>query len=825
VPAVANLAVTGGVVGGATPNATLTIGGSSGLNVNAVNLNVNGDPGFAQSAYVATTYDKMVSAAGGFCNVDGMDILHTVNYGQNQYGADVGGTNTLAKVTMTGLAITGNYKGAGQHFGTTIQNNTYGMSDAFVFNWGLTFAGGPINGDEGQAFTPASFMQQLGRLSWAHITSVHATTLSTTTTQAIVASKDPQTIKVASVTGAAVNDWIVFAQAPPTGAPNICAAQITAINSAGTPTPNITCVCPNNFSNGTTITPALVLGVDSDPYFGQDRVMVNLSSSSFNSGTIQYSGNHFVGTGTGWANNMVGGTVNNIGAMSVDADTYAQAPFSDGYSLPLTTNTQSLRSWYQIQSVTATTMYVQSQTVAAFGYFGRAPVAPAAGGTYIVRPAARLLIQPSSGVIVCETSNVAQWAVGHQVECAICPYPDIHGFDFRIGQWTPGGIRRSFMALSNTGARTIDTGINFGTASGTTIGASGCDTYAFDKGLSIGMTRVGIYQSLMADSNPQAAAWLIVDNINNSTTDGSSRFYWQTPSGNFYFGKNSANNGLAFHLCSADESLGRLFGISESTGINPLNWPELEWGGWLRIDGKANTINSMLEFGALGQDNYSSNTFVRILPVATLPATSYFKSGNGFDFEVLTGGVHYPLFSMGTTSYVSLGPYIATPPSSVATSSANTTSINFSMTSSVWNGSTAQFRPAILYSSPGVGTNAAVSFAVNFLYGPQSYSMTYPVQSFTVDENGVMFFGQQPGNPAAGGIVSVHGATLDPSSMTAIRTIKMPDIGGGNLVVAAGAAPASSTAAGTAGAAIMNSNNLYVCVASGNWVKFTGATF
>ena len=207
---------------------------------------------------------------------------------------------------------------------------------------------------------------------------------------------------------------------------------------------------------------------------------------------------------------------------------------------------------------------------------------------------------------------------------------------------------------------------------------------------------------------------------------------------------------------------------------------------------------------------------------SVLTGSGYLGQDSGLDFllDFVFGGNHflYPLLSMGRySSAMSALPFVATPPQATATSNTtNQQSVLLHLTSSVWNGSSAQFRPAILSCIPGSGVNnAPAMFSVAFYISSVSWGTSYRIDCLTVDENGKFFFGQ-----------NTYGVTIDPTAMTAKRTVTWPDINGGNMVVVAGAAPASNTAAATPGTIIYTAANnaLYVCHTTNSWVKVATST-
>jgi hypothetical protein len=355
------------------------------------------------------------------------------------------------------------------------------------------WAGGPIAGDEGQGFSPAIYGFQMNSLCIAHVTGVQRTTFSTTITQAVEPSKDPQVIHVASTTGANVNDWIVFNQQSPDYYPHM-SKQV---------------VC------GVTITPALVLLLDNTYWFGQDRVIVNLSGASYSTGRVHITGITFnAHDGANWSETMVGGNHLNIGAVSFDDGTYTSAPFDYGYNLSDLRSNSSLRSWYQISGVTSSTLVAMATSVADFGYTGRVPTAypPPSNrtGTYTIKPAARALWVSPPGYpgVICETSTHT-WNVGDLVECIICPYPDVHEWDYRMAQYTPGATMRQMMGLWNYGARMFGGAISIGTnaqGAGGSVGREiGSDWYAFDTGIYMDGCRNGVVIRIWDPQEPDPA--------------------------------------------------------------------------------------------------------------------------------------------------------------------------------------------------------------------------------------------------------------------------------------------------------------------------------
>lgn len=385
-----------------------------------------------------------------FGNVETLNITMLATRGQN-----TNGPRTQAKASFIPINLQATYNASGQKFALANQVIGYGMGDTAIWaqNY-LQYAGGPVNGDEGQGWGTVSTCQQQPHLTPpTQITSVPAqSTVNTVTTQPIVPSQFAQTVTVANTAGAVIGDWVIIEQELPRGDPNLEPVQIISFTAN-----SITGIFLYFHAAGVTVTPALRLFVGSSYQMGQDRVLINLSQPSYSTGLVtSIVGGGFIGAGTNWTIGMVGGNATNIGAVTLAADDYHNGPFS-GASGPL-------RSWYQIDQVASPTdIGIFKFTVAGAGdYVGKGP----GTGVYEIRPAARVLriIAPNgayTGEIICETST-STWALGDNVEQAICPYPDVFGFQYAIGAWTPGGQYRAFMDIHNCGSRTFQTGILFG---------------------------------------------------------------------------------------------------------------------------------------------------------------------------------------------------------------------------------------------------------------------------------------------------------------------------------------------------------------------------
>jgi hypothetical protein len=246
----------------------------------------------------------------GFTDENCIQLTHTGSWGNFSYSSP----GTQAKTTFLPLLITGNYQAAGQRFLLGEVLNCYGMGDCFAETRSIQFAGADIGGDEGQGFQSVSYLRQQPHLTLTTISGVPVrTTCNTTVTQTVTASQIAQAVSVGSLTGCNVNDWIVVQEEAPTNTPNHEAVQITNIGGG-----KISGVWHNNHASGATVTPALVLNVADNTGFGQSRVLVDLSGSSYSTGTVSsITGGAFTGSGTSWSASMVGGASPNFGCISI----------------------------------------------------------------------------------------------------------------------------------------------------------------------------------------------------------------------------------------------------------------------------------------------------------------------------------------------------------------------------------------------------------------------------------------------------------------------------------------------------------------------------
>lgn len=413
------------------------LGLTGGINSAATNPNVLNDPNNAVGYSYSVTYDRPSLVNPGFPNT---------NLSQWTINAINGQLSPGGKSTFSNLYTLNKYAG-GQAIWNDYVLNCWGMSDCAKDSITVNFAQGPIGGDETSAANNSvSYIRQLGTLAQATILSVDtnlAQGCNTTTTQAITASTSIQTVTVSDSTGCAPGGYVIIAQAPDNGTPNLGWTLITA-SAAG----SISGIFMNNQSSGVTVTPAKLLTVSNTQFFGQGRVLVDLNGATWNAGNVSsITGGEFIGTGTGWANNMVGGNAANIGAIELISDRVTVNPFVPCTTIGVLPN--CLKSWYQITTIIdATHLGIHSFSAAADASY-RGIGAPS---SYNVFPAARILGFNGNQLIL-ETSTHT-WTVGDVVECATSPFPDAAAEEWNLDIWTPGYTPRPFRRLVNNGART-----------------------------------------------------------------------------------------------------------------------------------------------------------------------------------------------------------------------------------------------------------------------------------------------------------------------------------------------------------------------------------
>lgn len=372
-------------------------------------------------------------------------------------GSDSGNSN---KTTWAPIATAGFLGSWGQKFGIISAVNSYAMGDAAPYSFNINYAGGPIAGDEGSASVFQSSFQQ----SHLNTTTINApptqSACSTTLTGAVpsptVTTSIPNyTVTVASTTGCNVNDWVVVESSIPNGYPQNEAVQLTAVN----PGVSITAQFKLQHSSGVPVKGALVIPVANVGEFGQGRILVNKSGSSYSTGTVTAVGTgtgDTTGSGTTWDPGgtkvgPVGGSTDNVGCISLTYDDFSGSPFSAG---------APLKSWYQITSIIDNTHldFFSFSVAGDRGYHHNGTNNIPGPTPYIIRPCVEVLQVVGFSVIAEHTTTT--WTNGDSVELALAPYPDVSQLQYSVSKFTPGGVFRGQMQMNNSGSTTALVGVS-----------------------------------------------------------------------------------------------------------------------------------------------------------------------------------------------------------------------------------------------------------------------------------------------------------------------------------------------------------------------------
>jgi hypothetical protein len=535
----------------------ITPTGTGAISYSSTNPTVGGDANFRRAFDITSNWQDPQVTNPNFSTALNISTILNAKNGQNVHG---GGTN--AKTSFIGAHHTVNAISGGQRLCQALTMNAFGHGDAACEARRIEFSGGPINGDEGTGWSVVNHLNQQNTLSLATISSVTTpATINTTTTQIITANKDEQTVTVASSAGVIAGQWVIVEQQVPSGQMNLEAVQIVSV-PGGT---SIRGIFRNNHANGVTVTPALVLVLDNTQEFGEQRVLVNLSGTSYSTGTVSsISGGGFTGTGTAWTSNIVGGSALNVGAIALDIDTYTGDPFDDAPG----SGQGPLKAWHQILNVSSgTALGVHSFSVAGDTSYKGKGITPAnLPSTYTIRPAARIL-QITGSTVVCEQSTHT-WTAADNVECTICPYPDVTGYQHHLEVYAPGGTLRGFSHFSNNGARTFGIGLSIGSNMKT---GGGADTIAFDVGISVSAAvQTGI------DITSATASGI---SLPSSSVNGS-KLTWSAVGG--YVGWNQANLGIdiqATNFTSGADGFLRFF----NPDVTASGLHEGKWGGVFEV--------------------------------------------------------------------------------------------------------------------------------------------------------------------------------------------------------------------------------------------------
>jgi hypothetical protein len=212
---------------------------------------------------------------------------------------------------------------------------------------------------------------------------------------------------------------------------------------------------------------------------GQGRWLVNLSATSYTTGTITSVGQSLAtGSGTTWTNGMVGGDVTLPGCIAFTADDMTFSPFNGGNG--------PLKLWMGIQSVASTTTLVPGPyggyTGLANTQFGPGPGA----GAYTVRPCARVLEIIGNQVVL--ERNVFTWTVNDNVENALSSDGAVD-YTNRFIWYSPGAALNNGYRVTNAGARTFQNGIAIDDAM---IVGGGADTVPYREAIHVQRANIGL---------------------------------------------------------------------------------------------------------------------------------------------------------------------------------------------------------------------------------------------------------------------------------------------------------------------------------------------
>jgi hypothetical protein len=405
-----------------------------------------------------TITTDIANVATGFTSDTGQIFNWIATYGDHSSGFSApNGKTTFAPVRYN---ISG--PAAGQKLGLWVNQLCAGGGDCISNGVNQYYYGGTnAAGDEGSQIF-GGFVQQ--PTTFFHLAPTVVTTGggSTTSTQAITGNYIAQTVTVASSTGFTVGEWVNVNQAsnPTTVGGGLSeAVQLTAVAS-GTLTGAFRLSQPN----GVTIAPATVLTVPNSSAVGQHRYAVNLSTTSYSTGTAVFDftvTNNYIGTGTNWTNTMVGGNAGRPGCISMNGDVISGV---------------NRQTWRTIQTVNSTTSISPQQP-------GHDPWDVANTG-YIIRPCAFILRvnpgAPSAGLMqVILENNSFTWTAGDDIEFPVGP-----------GFATVGGkidLYSYFPATNNTGLLITEYGpvaplkwinlVNIGGGSSPTVNATNQSTF------------------------------------------------------------------------------------------------------------------------------------------------------------------------------------------------------------------------------------------------------------------------------------------------------------------------------------------------------------
>lgn len=774
-----------GSPGGSTGDFQINGGGSSlgtasgfswdtahpGLALTLTNPTQGNDANDAHGAHLTFNFNTTVTNP-GFTNQTGFDITQNLLMGQAMNGGA-----TTAKTTSLPLKVTGTYYGSGQRFGISGNIQCNGMSDCAQESGHLTFAGGPVNGDENSGgFSVIRRIQQQPQLSNGYtISTVTKNTCNTTLTQNVTASKTAQTVNVASSTGCA--GWVVIGRTAATGTYTSEAVNVT------TATGQITGIFRANHSSGDTVLPAVLLTFSggNTSYLGQDRVMVNMTATPYTTGTVaSITGAGFTGSGTTWTNAMVGGDATNPGCVSLTNDNVTVGPFTGGSG--------PLRSWYEIKqrnSNTSIDIFTYS-TAGDAAYRGNG----VGSGAYTIRPCARVLFLPNSGdtltgSVVLDNNSFA-WNTSDSLELAISPYPDISGHEEEFDSYTPGGTYRQWWQLHNRGAVKLgsvfyadcDAFLLSTNCFGNIVGAIANADLGIDFSGSKFSTAGIRLPSPASSAENECLVW---------SQSSTSRYICPTVDGG---GSDAFGLKLGWFASITEQTLSTIFSDSST---NPLQLTTSLVVG--PAPASRDVFMELHESGTIGGGNEDyllvrgTNQASWSLPSST-PASGFQE---GWLFKVARGnsGNPYAYYLGASSSNGNNTGFVALNLTTATNNTTNSTSNGWWYQASVWDGAAAQGRVGYTDIEPGSGiNNAPLVFTVNLSCTNNSFQSGIHnlCNPLSVKADGTLQFGLHDDQAATS-----TRFTFDPTGATADRTITMPDTGGTMAVYTGNSTTGSTT--------------------------------
>lgn len=728
------------------------------FNQTANDPTLGGNANQLRNGRITTNYST-INSNPGFTDQNGLEIYTTLLMGQAMNGA-----GTTAKTTILPIYNVSMFYGSGQRFSSGTIMTCNGMSDCATETNAVHFAGGPVNGDEGIGFSVVSRVEQQTQLGLSNtISTITKNTCNTTTTQTITASKDPQTVTVSSSTGCA--GWVVIGRTGATGSLSSEAVNVTT--GSGT----ITGVFRANHSSGVTVLPAVLLTFSSQnaAYWGQDRVVVNLTATPYTTGTVaSITGGGFTGSGTTWTNTMVGGDATNPGCISLTNDNITTGPFTGGAG--------PLRSWYEITTVVSnTSLGIFTYSTAADGAYRGNGVG---SGGYTIRPCARILYLPNANGSLSNTmvldNNAFTWTAADSLEVAITPYPDVSGHQEEFDAWTPGGTYRSWWTLHNRGIQKLgnvfqadcDAFLGSGSCFGTVFAfnTSGTADYGVDFGTSHFTIAPIRLPSPASSSDKSNITWVSAptDRYVGPTVDGS--------------GADTFGLQLGWRNGVTENTLSTFAGDSFST-------PNQLTAGFIIGPALGGSRDPFLELHESGTIGGGTETYFLIrgtddsswsLPSST-PASG-FQSGWLFQVAKGNGGNPYSYFYGASASSGNNTGFVALQLTNATSNTTNSVSNGWWYQASDWDGSAAQGRVGYTNVEPGSGTNnAPLTYTVNVACSTNSWqsAIQHLCNPLSVRYDGLLQFGLHDEHNATSTRV-----TFDPTGLTADRTDTIPDVAG-----------------------------------------------